>query len=200
MIFSMLRTIWWIVGLRVRLHHANSVMHYLNLISSTSFFWSGLRINDNVFRSSSVWTLAIYLKSYESLNATCVSSNTKKQFHIHKQEKGLRINFSKQPSPLSAHDSWEFSLIWLLKQARTRLKSCVCVFVCARAFVWSRLTLIGLNIQIDICCVNQLCLAASHYIFVSWMKPERENIFFSVLPIFSSKIVFMTNKVIDQHF
>lgn len=83
---------------------------------------------------------------------------------IHKQEKRLRINFSKQSCPLSAHVSWGFGFIWLLKQARTELKSlCVCSWMCVCAV----LHIAGwLDIQTDVCCGSKLSMATRHYIFV----------------------------------
>lgn len=75
------------------------------------------------------------------------------------------------------HMSLEDSvLIWLLKQARTQLKSlCACVYV----LVCSRLNLMGLNIQIDICCDSKLCLAVSHYISIVNETRDRKQSFCS---------------------
>lgn len=104
-----------------------------------------------------------HFKSPGSLSATFLQ----KTYCFHKQEKRLRINFSKQPSPLSAHVSWGFGFDLAFKasqnSARDSFFVCVCVSVYEWVCVGFRLILLGLNIQIDICCGNKICLAARHY-------------------------------------
>lgn len=104
---------------------------------------------------------------------------------IHKQEKGLRINFSKQPSPLSAHVSGGFGFHLAFKASQNSAQVSLCVYVCV--LVCPRLTLMGLNIQIDICCGSKLCLAVSHYITVLNETRDRKQSFFFRAPHFLSQ-------------
>ncbi len=115
-------------------------------------------------------------KSSGSSSATCASLDMEKHIVSINRKKGSELISLNSLLPC-LHMSLEDSvLIWLLKQARTQLESlCVCVCLCVFLLVCSRLTLMGLNIQIDICCGSKLHLAVSHYISVLNETRDRKH-------------------------
>lgn len=135
--------------------------------------------------SHALWTKCIY-KSSGSLSAAWIFRYGKTHC-IHKQEKRLTINFSKQPSPLSAHVSWGFGFDLACKASQNSAQVALCVRMRVRARVpaCSRLTLMGLNIQTDICCGSRLCLAVSHDISVLNETRDRKQSFCCVPNFFT---------------
>lgn len=126
--------------------------------------WNWLKCRFLRSCSWAVWTRKMYFwKVWEQKSNIFI-------FIWEKGKKGSDLIYLN--SPLCwLHMSLEHLVLnWLSKHARALLKShcvyCVCLLVC------TRLTLMELNIQIDICCG---CVWQSVLIFLYWMKPETEN-------------------------